>query len=70
MSEPIDMDAHRKKRMPPPADTMNCDYCGEPPHDYPLACPRILSITYYNDGEGNVESIMVTLREPCTQSSP
>jgi len=65
MSEPIDMDLRRKKRAEIERELreVSCEYCGAPPHDQPLACPRVASVTYYNDGNGEVASVKVELRE-------
>lgn len=56
--ELIDMEARRGKKKEP-----CCDYCGDRAHKAPFACPRIFRITYYNDGNGDVEAVEVELRD-------
>jgi primosomal protein N' len=57
MDKPIDLEAHRASKKE------KCEYCGRTDHKAPFACPNVYSITYYNDGQGEVEAVEVTLRE-------
>ena len=44
--KPVDLGTRRKVDL--------CDYCGEPEHAMPFACPRITKIRYGPDGEIDV----------------
>lgn len=44
MSDPVDLDAKRKAKVP------KCEFCGGAGHESEAACPRVVAVTFEPDG--------------------
>jgi hypothetical protein len=65
MSEPVDMEKARAKKAE------KCPFCGELKHEAEYSCPRIESVTFYNDPNSDQwDSIEIRLRDPEVYEPP